>query len=84
MFPNQVNVFRIILPGKSQYYPTQQKYAEYCVLCAVELNLYIECTYIYIYIYIYKTGISVLRVLTCRGLRPMSNKRRRKIDDSLT
>jgi len=46
MIPNQVNVFCIILAGHSQYFPTQQKYAEYCVLCEVELNLYIGYTYI--------------------------------------
>jgi hypothetical protein len=65
MIPNQVNVFRIILAGHSQYYPTKHQYAKDCVLCEVELNIYI-------------TRVSVLKVLTCRGLRPMSNKRRKK------
>lgn len=68
MIPNQVNVLRIILAGHRQYFPTQQKYAEYCVLCEVKLNLYIRYSYINI------TGISVFKVLTWRGLRPISNK----------
>jgi hypothetical protein len=52
MIPNQVNVSHKILIRQSQYFPGQHKHAGDCVLCEVELILYIGYIYIYRYRYV--------------------------------